>query len=347
MNPKRFLLFFSFLAFLNPSAWGQEMDIALLAGDVSSSNVDDVQTVLEGTNRFASVTQINVTGSTPDLNTLSSFDALLVWSNSAYSNAYSLGDVLADYVDQGGGVVVMVFGNTDFSPNHYLRGRWETGGYAVMEPNMGYITGPASIGTRYSTSHPVLDNVNSFDGGSLAFRGLSTTLSPGGSRVADWTDGQILVCVDESHAAPRVDLNFYPLSDGLNPSYWDRDSDGDLLMANALEWTAGGGLPTLDFIEILPGQYLTIEIRRVAADSDVVTVISSRGPGPTQTPFAEVQVTFPWFQTPLFPADENGVVNFTTTLPAGASGRVIFGQALEFRIDGSVQLSNPVAVPIP
>ncbi|MFK5956069.1 MAG: hypothetical protein QM477_06455 [Planctomycetota bacterium] len=52
-------------------------------------------------------------------------------------------------------------------------------------------------------------------------------------------------------------------------------------------------------------------------------------------------------QTPRFPADENGVVNFTTTLPRGVSGHSLYSQAIELLGDGTAELSNALAAQVP
>ena len=46
---------------------------------------------------------------TPTLATLQQYSAVLVYSNCAFNNSAALGDVLADYVDGGGHVVVATF----------------------------------------------------------------------------------------------------------------------------------------------------------------------------------------------------------------------------------------------
>lgn len=80
--------------------------------------------------------------------------------------------------------------------------------------------------------------------------------------------------------------------------------------------------------------------------STTVILLSSLGPGPTITPFGEIEVTQPWRQTPPFLADEDGVVNFTSTLPPGASGQTFYMQAVEFEAGGETELSNALAVQV-
>jgi len=329
-----------------PAAFPQGLDVALLGSESNLASVSDPQTKLLATGRFATVTQVEVRTATPTLSMLQNYDSVITWSNSSYQDSILLGNVLADYVDQGGGVVVMVFADTSFSTNHYLRGRWEAEGYGVLLPTQTSTSSSSSLGTVYAPNHELMAGVNSFSA-SVAFRAPGISVSPLAQRIADWNDGAPLIIMDESHATPRVDLNFYPPSSDFNSSYWAASTDGANMMANALEWTAGGSIPELTFTSIVPGQYLTFDIRRLSPGNEVVTVLSSRGPGPTPSPFGDILVSLPWFQTPRFPADENGVVNFTTTLPLGVSGHTLYSQAIELLGDGTAELSNPLAVPVP
>ena len=344
----RTLIWFAFSLCTSGPLAAQGLNVAVLGAEGTDYTLNDVEAKLEDTGQFNQVDQVQVYLDTPTLAVLNNYDTVLTWSNYDYNDSVALGNVLADFVDQGGGVVVMVFANSESNPNRRLRGRWESGGYNIYESPQGAILGQAELGTRYQPDHPLLGNVVSFDGGGSAFRSRSLSLVATAEVIADWTDGTPLVILDESHATPRVDLNFYPPSDeSPSSSYWDADTDGGILMANALSWCAGGGVPELSFPDVIPGGYLTFHIGRVSPGNQVVTVLSSRGAGPTDTPYGILEVTLPWFQTPPFMADSQGVVDFTTTLPAGASGRTLYSQAVELIGDGTAELSNPVALPIP
>ena len=101
------------------------IDIAIVAAAANTANEQtntrftDPRDMLVADGRFDSVTIISTTrfggGHTPTLAELQQFDAVLTWSNDSHDDSEALGNVMADYVDSGGGVVVAVFGNT--SPN--------------------------------------------------------------------------------------------------------------------------------------------------------------------------------------------------------------------------------------
>jgi hypothetical protein len=84
-----------------------------------------------------------------------------------------------------------------------------------------------------------MNGVTSFSGGTSSFRALTTALTPGSTLIAQWSDGKTLVAAGANPR--RIDLGFYPPSSSCVSSFWDANTDGDLLMANALSTVAGGG----------------------------------------------------------------------------------------------------------
>gem|GEM_PF-1866301 len=216
-------------------------DVAIVAAAGSGSGdarFTDPQAKLMGTGRFNVVDIIDAGVTTPSLQTLQQYDAVIVWSNLNYLDSAALGDVLADYVDGGGGVVIAVFGNTTTSANRYLTGRWSPE-YDVIVPRGGTSTGSASLGAILDPGHPLIQGVNTFAGGTSGFRPTTTSLAPGSTLVAQWSDGKPLTVAG---ALPnRADIGFYPPSNAVSSTWWDQTTDGDILMANALEYVAGGG----------------------------------------------------------------------------------------------------------
>ncbi len=105
----------------------------IAAGWYPQCSIDDVQQKLIATGRFSVVDVVNVETAVPLLPEPAPFDTLLTWSNADYVSGGAIGDLFADYVDQGGGVVVAVFAMSEASGNLYLDGRWETGDYFVIQ----------------------------------------------------------------------------------------------------------------------------------------------------------------------------------------------------------------------
>lgn len=221
---------------------GVGIDVAIIAAAASTIDAPfftDPRDRLMASGQFASVTVINAGNSTPDLSELTTFDAVLVWSNLSFADADTLGDNLVDYVNGGGGVVVAVFANSSVTNGRSLGGRWQANVYDVIPTAGDTTTGPATLGSILLPGHALVAGVTSFDGGSSSFRPTTTSLVDSGILIAQWSDGSTLVAVREDTIGSRVDLGFYPPSDAVLPvNFWDQTTDGDQLMVNALLYAA-------------------------------------------------------------------------------------------------------------
>ena len=230
---------------------GGGIDVAICGAPMDPNWSMDVQAKLLSTGQFNTVDIIDVSatrGSTPTLAQLLAYDAALVYSdNPMYADSNALGNVMADYVDAGGGVVCMMFevgyGATGY-PGAQMQGRWNRQGYYAV-PRTGQKNTPqATLGTVYDPTHPIMQGVSTFDGGFDGSYGShrpnTTAISPGSTLVADWNDTIPLVVTKNIGGTRRADLAFYPPSSDVRADFWDSSTDGALLMANALTWVAGG-----------------------------------------------------------------------------------------------------------
>ncbi|MCC5785512.1 MAG: hypothetical protein JJU33_02290 [Phycisphaerales bacterium] len=215
----------------------------LLTGAAGTAQFADTQATLIATNRFAVVDihDASTGGTTPPLSLLQQYDAVMVWSNQTYASDVDLGNVLADYVDAGGGVVTAVFETSTITSGRSLLGRWDSDQYWIIQPRGGNTLGFASLGTILEPTHPTAENVSSLSATS-AFRPTTLNLGPGGRLIATWDDGRPLITVSDTRPG-RVDLGMYPPSSNAGTGWWQVGTDGDVIMANALEYAAGGGAP--------------------------------------------------------------------------------------------------------
>ncbi len=220
------------------TAVAQLPDVAIVAAAASSSSdgrFTDPQAKLMGTGYFNSVTIINASTTTPTLAQLMAYDAIITWSNVNYLDPVGLGNVFADYVDAGGGVVASVYAISTTTTARYLQGRWVTDGYELVPHGLGTSTGQQFLGNILVPGHPIMQGVNSFDGGTSSARPTTTTLQPWGTKIAEWTDGKTLVATGTN--PHRADLGMYPPSNAVSSGFWNQNTDGDILMANALLYT--------------------------------------------------------------------------------------------------------------
>lgn len=208
-------------------------DVALLGADYPT-NVSDVKDKLLKTGQFSSVSTIDVRFTTPTVDQLRAFDAVLVWAYNSFSNRQTLGNALADYVDAGGGVVCAIFEVARVP----LLGRWASDDYAVIKSNDYLCCNRTVLGTAAVPSHPLLEGVATLDGGYDSFRPFSTNLATGSTLVASWSDSMPLVATRSIGSRRRVDLGLFPPSSDADNNFWKSNTDGDRLMANALAWVS-------------------------------------------------------------------------------------------------------------
>ncbi|MFT5732984.1 MAG: hypothetical protein ACJA2W_000365 [Planctomycetota bacterium] len=229
------------------SAFAQAPSVAIVAaasGSLTDCRYLDVQSYLTATGSFGAVDVIDCITQTPTLADLTAYDTVLTWTNVDYSDRNLLGDNLADYADTGRGVVVAVFANTTTGLNRSLGGRWETGGYEVIQQALGNTNSPSSLGTIIDPLHPLVQGVATLSASSAFRPNLGTGLIQG-TVVAEWADGAILAAAG---AMPnRADLGLYPPSSNCSGGFWDVSGDGDTLVANALLFVSGGGGPGSSF----------------------------------------------------------------------------------------------------
>jgi len=225
-------------------------DVAVVSEDVSISSTyaSDVVEKLKDSGMFAAVDTIDAGASTPDLSELQSYDAVMVYSLGlvGFANTTNLGNVLADYIDGGGGVVTAyaaVLQDADYAPGgRYISGEY----YLTSLAGSRLVPGNQLSGPALYADHPVLAGyMTTFDGGTVSGRADTITVMAGATEIIEWADGVPLVATGEINGVRRVDLGFLPVSSDALSDQWDASTDGDKLLANALSWAAD--LPVSSF----------------------------------------------------------------------------------------------------
>lgn len=212
--------------------------VLILGAPSSASWSTDVKNKIVGTGLVSGAVDIfNVRSATPTLTQLQSYSSVLVFSDSSYQNSVALGNVLADYVDGGAGVVEMTFSNYAPSASLGLSGRFVSGGYDVFtdsntQGNCG------ALGTVFLPSSPLMAGVSGFSGGSNAYCDTGMALKANATLVSNWTNGTPLEAFRMDKNAPVVGLNFYPPSSDVRGDFWNSSTGGAQLMANAINFVS-------------------------------------------------------------------------------------------------------------
>jgi hypothetical protein len=229
-------------------AWAQaaQPEPVLLVG--ASGNPFALQTVremLSCTGEFEKVDLFDAAVAVPTDELLVDYAAVVVFSDVAFADAVATGDVLADFVEGGGGLVLA--GNV-FSPGTEVSGLLAVrnmlpigqGALAAPGGDLGIVPLPSYAWERTPgvPGHEVLYGLNLFQGGSSR-QAAGVSLAPGAERIADWENGEVAVAVLDT-PAPRgrvVALNVYPVPTPTDPDGFDADTDGDRLLAQSVLWT--------------------------------------------------------------------------------------------------------------
>jgi hypothetical protein len=170
---------------------------------------------------------------TPTLVDLQQYEAVFVWSDCQFANGAALGNVLADYVDGGGRVVLASHVWWPFSSNGIvsldIRGRFASGGYNPIANGTIGIGGPI-------WSPVIVDNTtNIFNGvNNVTFTGIdnATSITAGSTLVAHTNLSTPHPLV--AYKGNVVALNFFPASTAVQGGSWT--GDGARLIVNALQF---------------------------------------------------------------------------------------------------------------
>ncbi len=198
----------------------------------------DVKIKLVETGNFAVVDTFDALQRTPTLSALQAFDAVLIYSdcNPTYKiqSAEVLGDVLADYFDGGGAVIVMSMANS----GSMIQGRFgrASNGYILLDGAASWDNPASELGTVFEMRSPLLENVATFKAGA-AWRSRGSVLN-GGILVASWADGVPLIVRGVKSGRRMVTLNFFPASKTVRSDYWQ--GDGAAIMKNAVYYSVSG-----------------------------------------------------------------------------------------------------------
>jgi hypothetical protein len=212
--------------------------VAIFGAPSANSWNTDVRTKLQSTGLFTQVDAFLVSfgNPVPTLAQLREYDAVLVYSDTGFNNNVALGNVLADYMDAGGGVVLATFAFWD-SDLLAIQGRIKTAGYLPFTTAGQSQPGGLTL-VAVEPQHQILEGVTSLNGGGSSYHNSPITTTAGTTLVARWSNGQPLVGTKTPTAGRIVGLNFYPPSSTVRSDFWVSSTGGARLMGNALIWAA-------------------------------------------------------------------------------------------------------------
>ncbi|MEM2870294.1 MAG: PKD domain-containing protein [Thermoplasmata archaeon] len=205
------------------------------------------------TSDFSTVDSYDGRSGTPDWATVSKYGNILVWSDwyfwYGFQNGAELGDLMANYVDAGGSLVLATYAMYQYG-NFYLSGRFLSENYYAIQPTQSIVYHNPSIGTIDQPGHPVMANVsNIYFPSGYTYGIYQTGVAEGAKAISHWNSGMILAAEKNIGGTDRVDINLMPVSSDTSYYYSCYAGDGDDLFRNALIY--GGRKPFTGAVNIL------------------------------------------------------------------------------------------------
>ncbi len=239
------------LAFLAAAPAAQAQSVGIY-GAVSNPAFNlDVRDAMLCTQEFTEVQYYDVSTFTPDINHIQNFHSVLVYADKPFADPVAFGDVLAQYIEEGGGVV---FAAGTFGHLHPIQGRVVTDG--MMPVNPGTLVAPGGnlgivipIENQWLpgqvAGHQLVYGADFVDlgVGSVHVDGASPVA--GAESVATWTNGQEGIVAYEpgdSSWGGVVAANLFPPSSVVYPNGWV--AGADRILSQSLLWTHGAFKPS-------------------------------------------------------------------------------------------------------
>ncbi|MCH8906308.1 MAG: hypothetical protein IH840_04385 [Candidatus Heimdallarchaeota archaeon] len=189
--------------------------ILLLHAEVDTTIVDRIEALL--TPHGITADRIGIAYATPSLTDLVSYPLVFVWTDLPPQDPITTGNVLADYVDSGGSVIMAEFAHSDSFWD--IQGRFFSDGYSAFIKN-----GIRDIIRVYDglSTHPIFENVLSF---TPLFPTEPVSLRSDATLVASYIDGVPLVGVKNAVVS---------ISAWMDPIQWN--GNGDLILVNSINY---------------------------------------------------------------------------------------------------------------
>ncbi|KAJ6243607.1 btb/poz domain-containing [Anaeramoeba flamelloides] len=181
----------------------------------------------------------------PTLEKIVKYDCIFFYANDKYEGQVEIGDLLADYVQDGGGLVVCCGSALISNSKAELKGRIIEEDFLPVKKAkllIGHMDGLGlQMGQVFNPEHPIMKRVQYFKGGEFSYRACIFEANKGANVIAKWEDEMIFIAEKkkkDGYGTIAV-LNFYPVSDKIYPNrLWHRSTDGQRIIANAVEFVA-------------------------------------------------------------------------------------------------------------
>ena len=189
----------------------EPLDVLVYGTDGAAGPVTlNLMNAITGTGRFGAVDYFDAAQTIPALLTMHGYDTVVVFANhNGWQDPTMAGDRLADYVDQGGNVVVLMgAGCAMFA----LAGRFMTSDYFAFNIGINFLPEGSSIDQVHEMGSPLFAGANPANVSNEIY--CTSTVATGAVLVATWgtmSNGSVPAIARRTrpNSGHRVDLNLF------------------------------------------------------------------------------------------------------------------------------------------
>ncbi|KAJ6234550.1 btb (poz) domain-containing 2a-related [Anaeramoeba flamelloides] len=223
----------------------KEIKVLLLAATKHRKYINDAikSVASEGILR-ENISVVNANLESLSYEEIKDYDTIFIFSYEPFLNAVEVGNSLAKYVENGKGIVICSSDTLRLNHPRSMKGRIVSPEFLPFSPGKLFFNKKLSLGDKKFPMHPILKNVNSFNGGKDSFHIVPKVIYQNSQIIAEWSNKQPLVGLKYiRNPIPHKDgcviiLNIWPISNKVrnHDSFWDPNSDGKKLIANSINF---------------------------------------------------------------------------------------------------------------
>ncbi len=196
-------------------SFSEAANIAVLSNEYAAEAAADFNSQLTG----HTFTGIDVSTTTPTLTELQAYGAILLFEDGTFGNAQNVGNVVAQYANGSGAVILGTFYEQDRSDAPYSGAGW--GNLETIDPNTTDTRGCSYTANTLNAAsivpHPLTTGVTSLFSGSSGYSG-GNQAKAGTVVLANWTNLNYLGNPDPA-IAYRITGNACVIHIGIAPQY--------------------------------------------------------------------------------------------------------------------------------
>ncbi|KAJ6251807.1 btb/poz domain-containing protein [Anaeramoeba flamelloides] len=232
--------------------------VLIISTDNIAKHIEDVKTSISACNdKYLKMDSFDAYHHTPSLRFIYQYDVIFLYSSiEPFADSKKLGDRLAKFSDQGGGLVISSYralvSNSKKYKKSELLGKITTDGYLPVKKGL-LLDERSYLDEILDSEHPLISQVSKFDGGMLSYRIQTQLIKPSQKKVnsgicrkiAIWDDGNPLIVIRErtNNNGRVIVLNFWPVCGECygykgKYNYWRSFSHGRRMIANSVRYAS-------------------------------------------------------------------------------------------------------------